>query len=59
MRPGDQIVRDEEFEVERFMALGLDRYEAIKAVEDAIDWHEVETLVKTGHPLTVAIEISR
>ena len=44
---------------ERFMALGLGRYDAIRAVEDGIDWHTVEALVKTGRPLTVAVEISR
>ena len=54
----DDIVRVEEFKTERFMALGLGRYEAIRAVEDGIDWHTVEALVKTGCPLTVAVGIS-
>jgi hypothetical protein len=56
---GDEIVRVEEFKIERFMALGLGRYEAIRAVEDAIDWHAVEALLKTGCALTVALESSR
>lgn len=56
---GDEIVRVEEFKIERFMALGLGRYEAIRAVEDAIDWHAVEALLQTGCALTVALEISR
>ena len=55
----DEIVRAEEFEIERFMALGLGRYEAIRAVEDAIDWRTVDTLLKTGCALHVALEISR
>jgi hypothetical protein len=41
------------------MALGLGRYEAIRAVEDAIDWRAVEALLKTGCALTVALETSR
>ena len=44
MTVSDEIVRVEEFKIERFMALGLGRYEAIRAVEDALDWHTVETL---------------
>ncbi|MGH3427962.1 MAG: hypothetical protein ACRDQZ_10415 [Mycobacteriales bacterium] len=59
MSTSDEIVRVEEFEIERFMALGLGRYEAIRAVEDAIDWYTVELLLKAGCPLTVALEISR
>ncbi|HEY6149630.1 MAG TPA: hypothetical protein VIW19_03850 [Gaiellaceae bacterium] len=56
---GDEIVRVEESKIERFMALGLGRYEAIRAVEDAIDWHTVEALLQTGCALTVALEVSR
>lgn len=59
MTVSDEMVRAEEFKIERFMALGLDRYEAIRAVEDAIDWHTVEALLKRGCPLAVALEISR
>jgi hypothetical protein len=55
----DEIVRVEQFKIERFMGLGLGRYEAIRAVEDAVDWHAVETLVKSGCGLAVALEISR
>jgi hypothetical protein len=56
---GDEIIRVEESKIERFMALGLGRYEAIRAVEDAIDWHTVEALLQTGCALTVALEVSR
>ena len=55
----DEIVRIEQFKIERFMGLGLGRYEAIRAVEDAIDWQAVEALVKAGCTLTAALEISR
>ena len=50
----DQIVRVEKFKIERFMALGLGRYEAIRAVEDAVDWHTVEALLETGCTLAAA-----
>ena len=55
----DEILRVEQFKIERFMRLGLGRYEAIGAVEDAVDWHAVETLLKTGCTLALALEISR
>jgi hypothetical protein len=55
----DEILRVEQFKIERFMGLGLGRYEAIRAVEDAVDWHAVETLLKTGCTLALALEISR
>lgn len=59
MTASDAIVRAEESKIKRFMALGLSRYQAIKAVDDAIDWHEVEALLKAGCALTVALETSR
>lgn len=55
----DEIVRVEELEIERFMALGLGRYAAIRAVEDAIDRRALEALLKTGCALDVALERSR
>lgn len=42
------------------MALGLGRYEAIRAVEAGIDCLAVESLVaEQGCPLGVALEIAR
>jgi hypothetical protein len=55
----DEIVRVEQFKIERFMGLGLGRYEAIRAVEDAVDWYAVEAFLQTGCTLPVALEISR
>jgi hypothetical protein len=54
-----EIVRVEQFKIERFMALGLGRYEAIRAVEDGIDWHAVDALLKTGCTRSAALEILR
>ena len=56
---GDEIVRVDKFKIERFMALGLGRYDAIRAVEDAVDWHTIEALRERGCTLAVALEISR
>jgi hypothetical protein len=42
MSPSDRIVQVEMVEIERLVALGLDRYEAIKAVEARIDWRTVD-----------------
>jgi hypothetical protein len=55
----DEIVRVEQFQIERFMGLGLGRYQAIRAVEDSVDWHAVEALLKAGCTLAVALEMSR
>lgn len=55
----DEMVRVEKFQIERFMALGLGRYEAIRAVEDAVDWHAVEALLEKGCQLAIALENSR
>jgi hypothetical protein len=55
----DEIVRVEQFKIEQFLGLGLGRYEAIRAVEDAVDWHAVEALLQTGCALPVALETSR
>jgi hypothetical protein len=52
----DEIVRVEKVKIERFMALGLGRYQAIRAVEDALDWHRVAALLKTECTLAVALE---
>lgn len=59
MIASDEIVRVEEYKVERFVALGLGRYEAIRAVEAGVDWHAVESLVEKQCPLSVALEIAR
>src|SRR5262245_35023607 len=50
-----EIVRVEQFKIERFMALGLSRYEAIRAVEDGIDCHAVDALLTTGCALPPAV----
>ncbi len=55
----DEMLRVEKFQIEQFMALGLGRYEAIRAVEDAVDWHAIEALLEKGCKLPVALEISR
>ena len=57
MSPSDEIVRVEKLEIERFMSLGLGRYQAIRAVEDAVDWRAVETLLQSGCPLSAALDI--
>jgi hypothetical protein len=56
----DEIVRLEEYKIERFEALGLGRYDAVKAVEAGLDWRTVEALVNEKHcPLALALEIAR
>jgi hypothetical protein len=54
---GSEIVRAEQLEIERFRALGLSRYQAIRAIEDRLDWGALEALLKTGCPVSTALEI--
>jgi hypothetical protein len=42
LSPSDRIFKVEMVEIERFVSLGFDRYEAIRAVEAGIDWRTVE-----------------
>jgi len=56
---GDEIIRVEKYKIEQFVALGLGRYDAIKAVDAGIDWHAVESLVGRGCPVVLALEIAR
>ena len=50
MLSADEIVRVEKSKIGRFMALGLGRYEAIRAVEDAVPWHVVEARRHAAEP---------
>lgn len=42
-----------------FQALGLQPHLAVRAVDDGIDWHDLETLLSRGCPLELAMEILR
>jgi hypothetical protein len=47
----DEIVKAEKFRIARFMALGLGRYEAIRAVEDSLDLRSARGLRDRDHAL--------
>jgi hypothetical protein len=51
MSPSDRIVQVEMVEIEHFVALGFDRYEAIRAVEAGIDWRTVEPVGRPAETL--------
>ena len=57
---GDEMVRVERDKIEQFVALGLGRFDAIKAVEAGIDWWAVKSLVaERGCSVAAALEIAR
>lgn len=57
---GDEIIRVEKDSIERFVALGLGRYDAISAVDAGIDSLAVESLVReSGCPVAVALRLVR
>jgi len=60
MLAADELVRVEAFKIERFVALGVGRYEAIQLVDAGVDWRTVEWLVNEKRcPLALAVEIAR
>jgi len=44
-----EILRIENYKVEQFVRLGLTIREAIEAIEDGVDWHDLEDF-KAKHP---------
>jgi hypothetical protein len=54
---GSEIVKAEQFEIERFRTLGLSRYQAIRAIEDRVNWQALEALLKKGCSVSSALEI--
>lgn len=55
---GSEIVKAEQFEIERLRALGLSRYQAIRAIEDRVDRRALEALLEKGYPVSTALEIA-
>jgi len=55
----EELCRVELNKLHHFQALGLQPYRAAEAVDDGIDWHELEALLGHGCPLELAIEILR
>jgi hypothetical protein len=45
--------------LDHFQALGLQLDRAAEAVDDGIDWHDLEALLEHGCRLELAIEILR
>ena len=57
---GDEIIKIETDNIERLVALGLGRYDAITAVDAGIDSQAVELLVRgSGWPVADALQIMR
>jgi len=56
----DEIIRIEKHQIEQLVALGLGRYEAIRAVEAGIDYLAVQLLVtEQGCSPSVALQFAR
>lgn len=55
----DEIVQVELFQVEMLKRLGVDHDLAVELVDNHVDWHEVDRLVRAGCSLTMAIDIAR
>lgn len=55
----DETVHMELFQVAMFQQLGVRRDLAVKLVDEHVDWHEVDRLLKAGCPLDLAVKIAR
>lgn len=55
----DETVHLELFQVAMFQQLGVAHDVAVDLVNNRVDWHEVDRLVKSGCPLDLAIRIVR
>ena len=52
------ILTDENWQISNFHRLGYDPVEAIDAVRDGIDYHDVEILINKGHSKETAIMLA-
>ena len=55
----DEQCRVELNRLSHFQELGLQPHQAIEAVDDGIDWHDLKALLTRGCQLELAIEILR
>lgn len=57
---GDEVIRVERDKIERFVALGVGRFDAINAVDAGLDWRAVELLAaERGCSVSAALGIAR
>lgn len=47
----------ERYQVGQFERLGFSRYDALLAIDQKIDWHDVERLLSRGCPPELALAI--
>jgi hypothetical protein len=54
----DEAIAVELFQAEQFQRLGYSHYDALCAIDQRVDWHDVERLLNHGCSHDVAIELS-
>jgi hypothetical protein len=54
----DDILRVEKFKIDNFMRMGYSVYDSISAVEEGIDWHDVEDLIAEGCNKELALKVA-
>jgi hypothetical protein len=54
----DESIRVEQNCIKNFERLGYGLYTAVAAVDQRVDWHEVDNLLKKGCPSTLALKIA-
>ena len=47
----------ERYQISQFERLGLSRYDALLAIDQKIDWHDMERLLSRGCSLELALAI--
>lgn len=54
----DEVLRVEKFKIDNYLRLGYSIYDAMYAVDNNIDWHEVEELLEKGSDRENALKIA-
>ena len=53
----DEEVAVEEYKVQQYLRLGFSHGDALVAIDQKIDWHDVERLLERGCPQHLALAI--
>jgi hypothetical protein len=54
----DETLRVEKFKIDNYLRMGYSIYDAMLAVDNNIDWHEVERLIAKGCKKDIALRIA-
>ena len=54
----DEIIKVQDNCIKQLEKLGLSHYEAVRAYDDGVDWHEIQRLKLMGCTTNLAVKIT-